>query len=58
MRQLFHPLVGLSHPLSYKHPQSLADRLHGKRTRGKAAGLFRGGGRFKPASCFVTGPPH
>ena len=29
MRQLFDPLAVLYHPMAGKHPQSLADRLHG-----------------------------
>lgn len=39
MRQLFNPLAGLSHPLTSKHLQSLADRLHGVELRGRSAGV-------------------
>lgn len=39
MRQRFHPLAGLSHPLTSKHLQSLADRLHGVELRGRSAGV-------------------
>jgi hypothetical protein len=44
----------VSHPLTARHPQSLAERLDGNAAGRTLAGLLCGGGRCKPASCRTT----
>jgi hypothetical protein len=56
MRQLFNPLVGLSHPLSYKHPQSLADRLHGNASEVRGPVCFAVGADSSPLAV-MSWPP-